>query len=179
MKGNLTRIGIISLVLTLCLAGVGIVYGHWTGTLDIEGTVQTGELDMEFLHCNVTEINDPLEIGETKVVCVDTDSDGDSDAMLVNMSNVTASYRAEIAFDVNNNGTLPLVINSIQIDVDQTSLGSDAFDIQLDGIAPGDSINPGDSKSCVLRIHVLTEEIGCYGFFIIIEAVNWNEGGGP
>jgi len=178
MKGNLTRIGIISLVLTLCLAGVGVVYAHWTQTLEIEGTVETGVLDVEFLQCGVTEISDPLGTGETTVDCINTDGDGDLDAMLINMSNVTVCYTVEIDFDVHNNGSVPLVIDAIVVTMDQTSQGDDAFDIQLQGIAIGDEINPCDSKPCILRIHVLAEEVGCYGFFITIEAVNWNEGGG-
>ncbi len=178
-KGNLSRTGILCLVLTLCLAGLGAGYAHWNKSLDINGIVETGEVDVEFLQCNVTEINDPVGIGQITALCNDTDGDGDLDAMVVRMANVTACYEAEVTFDVHNNGSVPVVVKKIDILVDDTPSGSPAFDIVLQGIAPGDEIDPCDSKSCTLSVHVITDEQGCYDFSIEIEVANWNEGGGP
>jgi len=54
-RSNRIRIGIICLVLTLCLAGFGVGYGYWQGTLNIEGTVATGNIACSFTNATTDD----------------------------------------------------------------------------------------------------------------------------
>lgn len=47
-KLRVNRIGAMCLVLVLCLAGLGVGYGHWRGMLNIDGVVATGSVDCSF-----------------------------------------------------------------------------------------------------------------------------------
>lgn len=57
------KLGAIFLISIIALAGVGVGYAHWQETLYIDGTVNTGNLDVEwsFTYTNdpCTDVNDP------------------------------------------------------------------------------------------------------------------------
>ena len=45
MRKGFGRLGFICLALLICLAGTGVGYAHWSETLTIESTINTGEWD--------------------------------------------------------------------------------------------------------------------------------------
>lgn len=127
------------MVLMVALAGIGVGYAHWSQTLTIEGTVNTGELDWEFWsgvsidpqtpetldwHCNDGFTVPPIppfwqgdkNVGYTTTVLVDTDLDGDFDRLEVALHNVYPSYFNDISYWVHNNGSIPLIIDRVIID---------------------------------------------------------------
>ncbi len=124
----------------LAILAIAIIVGvsaMWAETLRINVTVETGELDWEFVSppmwidaCglppgygqtggydwNASSFPDPgaiqldKDVGCTEVVLIDTDSDGDKDTMNVTLHNVYPWYYTHIAFAVHNDGTIPLKI---------------------------------------------------------------------
>jgi hypothetical protein len=175
------RIGVICVVLMLCLATVGVSYAAWTKNLSISGTVDTGELDVEFLNCSATDNEQPFvptgpsDVGQTTVECQDTDGDGDYDTMTVLIEAGYMCYTAIVTFDVRNNGSVPVVVDSIDI----TEPAGQSVEVALVGIAVGDQIDVGESIPSTLTAHVNTDLPGSYEFGVLIEVVNWNEGGSP
>ena len=169
------KVWVIGLILTLCLATVGASYASWTKTLDINGTVDTGQLNVEFLNCAVTDSEQPnvpdgpVDTGSTLVVCLDTTGDGHNDSMEVSMEGGYMCYTATVTFDVHNFGTVPVKVRVV--DITETVPGT--VEVAVVGIM-GVQIEPGQSIPGTLTAHVATNETGSYGFDVYIEAWNWN-----
>ena len=173
---NMGRICTICLVLTLCLAAIGVGYGHWTKTLGIEGTVHTGEVDIEFLNAIASDNEDPGEdVGSTNVTLWDLDGDGDFEWMKVEIADGYYCYVGTVDFEVHNNGSVPVKVNDIDI---VEPMGGE-LDVALSGLAVGDVLDAGESVACVLTAHIAVNGSGEAGFTVDIEVVNWNEGVGP
>ena len=170
------RIGAICLVLVLCLAVIGVGYGHWTETLNIDGTVETGEVDVEFLNAVADDNEGPLgldDVGITTVELSDTDGDGDFNWMAVSLSEGYFCYVGIVSFDVHNNGTVPVKVTVIDI----TEPVGGEVEVSLSGLAVGDVIDPSQSVACTLTAHIAANGTGQGDFYVDIEVVNWNEGG--
>jgi hypothetical protein len=176
---NMGKICTICLVLTLCLAAIGVGYGHWTKTLGIEGTVYTGEVDIEFLNA-VASDNEPSgddNVGFTNVTLLDKDIDGDFEWMQVQIADGYYCYVGIVNFDVHNNGSVPVMVTAINIvePVDPGD-GTTQVEVALSGLAVGDVLDADASQACVLTAHIAANGSGEAGFTVDIEVVNWNEG---
>ncbi len=119
-------------------------FAMWSESLTLNATVETGELDWEFVPGTLIYLdacglepghgffkgNDwnasyyPMpgavqldkDVGCTEVWFLDTDGDGDFDKMEVVLHNVYPWYYTHIAFKVHNDGTIPLKIWKVVID---------------------------------------------------------------
>jgi len=174
VRSNLGKIGVICLVLMLCLAAIGVGYGHWSQTLNIDGTVDTGELDIEFLNCVTGDNETGGDVGEMSVLEVDTDGDLDIDKLIVTLDYGYFCYEGYVIFDVHNNGSVPEEVVAVTI---TEPIGGEV-DVSLSGIAVGSQLSPGQSVPCVLSAHVTSNVSGTYSFSVVIEAWNWNQAGG-
>jgi len=47
------KLSVICLLLTLCLAVIGVGYASWSKNLYIQGTVSTGDVDIDFVSSTV------------------------------------------------------------------------------------------------------------------------------
>ena len=177
------KITVISLVLTLCLAVIGVGYAGWFGNLYIEGTTNTGEVDIEFVADTVETSdneqpyvpNGPPDVATVSASLLDgADGDGDMSVMSVSLEHGYYCYVGMINFDVRNNGTVPIKVTSINV----TEPLYGEVDVLLSGISVGNGLNPGQSISCVLMAHVTTNVHGNYNFSVAIDVANWNEEGG-
>jgi len=122
------KIGLLCLALVLALGTMGVGYAMWFEDLYIDGIVNTGELDWQFL-CGSVICGDPgttidkqcgdnfenpypestgKHVGTTEVVCLDTDQDGDVDTLQVTVTNGYPHYYVHVAWRACNNGTIPL-----------------------------------------------------------------------
>lgn len=182
MKRYIGKIVTICLVLTLCLAAIGVGYGHWTKTLNIDGLAETGDFGIGFLDATVTDNEGvdpdyPDDIAETTVTLHDEDPiDGRNELMKVSIEDGYYCYRAFVNFDIHNYGSVPAVISQITINI---PVGGEV-DVQLDGIVdkitnPSNPtiIDPGTSVNCDLMVHVVTNSEGTYDFTVDIDAENW------
>lgn len=123
---------IISLIVTLSALAM------WSETLKVNTYVSTGEVDVEFVNgtliyldaCglqpgygvyggndwNASNYPQPLavqlgkDVGCVNVTLYDSDNDGDSDTMKVELRNVYPWYYTHIAFKIHNNGNVPVKI---------------------------------------------------------------------
>lgn len=113
MQMRNAKIVALPMVLMLGLLMSGLAFAHWSEILWIEGSVATGELDMELLSVSSDDppgSNDPgkdKDVGCTEVELVDTDGDGDYDTAVIEITNAYPCYEVYVHFTVHNNGTIP------------------------------------------------------------------------
>lgn len=187
-KRYVGKISLICLVLTLCLAAIGVGYGGWTDNLSIDGTVETGEVDVEFLNETFQDSEEPHvagkpDIGITTVTLNDTDGDGDFDEMKVDQVHGYYCYTSYVWFQVHNNGSVPVKVVACDITepIDDNGTPLDETDdvtlveVALSGIAVGQQIEPDETVYCFLSAHVATNTSGNYSFSVDIEVWNYNE----
>lgn len=121
------------MMLILSLSTVGFSYALWSETLFVNGTVDTGEVDWEFVppynfldeqgdldwlgDCSWTLRQSDKDVGgPTLITALDTDSDGDMDTLQFILQNTYPEYFENIGFHVRSTGTVPIIIDSVVID---------------------------------------------------------------
>lgn len=141
MKRHLRNLTLICVVLTVCLAGVAVGYGHWTETLGITGTTVVENLAIVIFE---QETNDPpghnyvpgipgadetimdgfiavipsrlnKDVGWTECYLFDTDEDGYADTCEFTMQNVYPCYMGKIILTIWNLGDLNVQIDSVDV----------------------------------------------------------------
>lgn len=197
------KIGLICLALVLALGALGIGYAQWTETLTINGTVDTGELDWEFVgangfdtaagendwHCNDGFVGIPAywqgdrDAGITSVAIVDPHT------VSVTLDNVYPSYFTSVNLTPLNTGTVPLIVDTVNINgttirstpsaVVKLDLGGDTNDdieiLWKDGFL--NTILPGEQPDdMTFLVHVLGDapQGGTLYFTIEIVGIQYN-----
>lgn len=154
------------MVVMLGLLSTGVAYAHWSETLFIQGTVDTGEVDWEFIFNNETQKDHGLDwtsnvgmteiwqldkdVGSTTIGYRDTDTDGDYDTMDITLNNVYPCFFEHISFMVRCNGTVPIIYKQAEFyvggDLVLTLTSPGYFTLDLDGDGYADvEIRWGDS----------------------------------
>ena len=165
------KIATLFAVLLIALALAGFSYAWWTETLTINGTVNTGELDAEFTNPLTKSCSEYMTCD---VVFIDGgESDPtpiDNSTIIVTVYNGYPSGWCNITFNIHNCGTLPAKVGSIDIVKDP------ALDVSLEGLSVGTTINPSNTVSPILKIHVNENalEISTYTFNVTIAFVQFN-----
>lgn len=119
-------IGVLFMILVIALALLGVGYAFWSETLTIQGTVQTGEVDVEF------STYDPVECVDTQaglcqeeptlkdaaaecvakfegpVVDPNDPSNSGPDKLLVTVTGMYPGYHCKVSFDVTSTGNVPV-----------------------------------------------------------------------
>jgi predicted ribosomally synthesized peptide with SipW-like signal peptide len=149
--------------LMVALAMTGVAFAWWTETLTIQGTISTGELDVEFTNIQSNDSGtslDPIKVDGQRVTsgynvatCVAVgedgpDGDGDLSKITVTITNAYPCYYPQVTFKVKNGGTIPAKVASI------TTTAPPEVSVVLGGISEGDTIAAGASADCTLDIHV-------------------------
>jgi hypothetical protein len=203
------------------LASAAAAYAMWSEQLNISGSVETGKLDWEIVpgptiwldtcglqpgygnqggnDWNASYLPEPgvvqldKDVGCTDVQLLDTDGDGDYDAMNITLNNVYPWYYTHIAIKVHNDGSIPLKIWRVIIDgheyyelnEQQLQQGVEV-DLDHDGqpdilIWWGDNfgvqLHPCQSADISLDITVLqpAPQGTTLSFTISFDAIQWNE----
>jgi predicted ribosomally synthesized peptide with SipW-like signal peptide len=174
--------------LMVALAMTGVAFAWWTETLKIEGTISTGELDVEFKDIASNDSGtslDPIKVdgrvtsGYNVATCEAGGSDvsepdptpGDLDKITVTITNAYPCYYPQVTFKVKNGGTIPAKVASISY------TGTSAeVSVVLGGISVGDTIAAGASVGCTLDIHVTesADELSDYTISVTIEFKQFN-----
>lgn len=205
-----------ALVLFAALALLGAGYARWLDTLTIGGTVNTGELSWSFVTSWVMDTTPPPWFGGTATpvdwTCgkgftnprprpgtknvgwgeselVDTNGDGKYDTVRVQMRNVYPSYFNSVNVSTENEGTIPLVFDSVVINgnvirkrpypvVELDLSGDGRNDVEIlwtDNL--GAQMHPGDALEKTFWFHVLKDapQGAQMTFDIQLKAVQWNE----
>lgn len=205
-----TKLLALPMVVMLGLLSTGLAYAHWSETLFVNGQVDTGELDWEFIawSCLDTGVDyhsrdgfagppplfwpDPegKDVGWQEIIPHDTDGDGDIDTLEFNLYDVYPSYFTSVSVYAHNNGTIPLIIDSVIINgvvvlreeptpvvrLDLSGDGKDDIEIWW-GDGFGEQREPSEwSPEMSFWIHVLQDapQNATLGFTIEIVAIQWN-----
>jgi len=156
-------VGIVGLVLVLALAATGMIYGNWSQSLSINGTVQTATMEAKWVLGNP----DCWEDGkDPKGVASTTQSlDAASGKLSINVDNAYPTYGATCYFDLVNNGKLPLELSGLEL-VPGPGLSCDPVvpkpasvaltceELTVDFQDGGGQINEGQSHTLKIRIDV-------------------------
>jgi len=103
---------LIALTMVVAIMMVGAGYAAWTDQLNINTTVNTGELDLEFVdRGEATELT--LAPHVTGQVDYAQDTDGEWDVANVTLSNLYPGAEASVSLKIQNNSTIPVKMNSI------------------------------------------------------------------
>ena len=172
------KMGLLFMVLVIALAGLGVGFAAWTDSITIEGTVNTGTVDIEVVGLSGTEVFKDLADDSCDIRYYLTDEEGvliheywDGDGLgpttpyLVAWGNATKTGDDEITFEFVNLfpsidfmvdaklhyvGSIPVKINDVDIQI--TSLTGYAWMTPL--------INSGDISAALYRWDPATHEIG-------------------
>lgn len=111
MKSKMTAI---FAALMIALMAVGFAYAQWTATLLIDGTVETGDVDAEFTNIEITDsqggvVPDPVA---KYIIFYWMDPTQSID---VDITNAYPSFWLQIDFTIDNLGTVPGKIASIDV----------------------------------------------------------------
>ena len=211
------KMGLICLALVLALGASGVGYATWSETLAIAGTTGTGEVDWYITSFFIQDTFDPADhpgvfdwnsgdgfdpvpyrvdknVGWGSGFLVDgPDDDGDMSQLDVTLHNVYPSYFNKITVYVQNNGSIPLMIESVTIrggieihrfaDVPSYAAldldGDEKDDIEIcwrDNF--GEQLHPdGAIVALSFWFHALEDapQGATLSFTIEVEAVQWNE----
>jgi hypothetical protein len=162
--------------LILSLAITGVAFAHWTDTLYINGTVNTGTFDAE------------LSVGQgydSEPPCKDVSSisgtlSEDKNTITVTVSNAYPCIDYYLPIDLHCVGSVPLVIQSIEYNGDLPE--NTTLKIIPDPAHPNDVIQVGTQlHQCqtaygLLHLHLDEDaaENTTYTFSVTINVVQWN-----
>lgn len=166
-------IGVISTLMLVMVATTGVAFALWSKTLLISGQTQTGKLNVGFEPPVIISDNEiDKDVGETTASLVDLDGDGVYDKIVVTINNAYPSYEAYIDCKIKNYGTIPAIIQSIDVNAPpELTVEINWF------IYPGMQLDPGDETIAEIYVHVLqaASQGSTYTFTGTIDFIQWNE----
>ena len=208
MKMKFGKIGMLFLVLTLVLASMGVGYAMWDETLNIGGTVETGEVDAIFTKAMSNDPgaqDDPKEAGGWTLddTLTWTGARWDKDVaslevigagiqtLTVTLDNGYPGYYPSVGFTIDNQGTIPVKIESIQINgedytcpvnLDFDEDGDVDVEVAVTHIGVGQQIDPGGEQLGDLDLYIFdkgameaSQGIVNGSFVVTIVTAQWNE----
>jgi len=109
----------LAILLIVLLAGLGVAYGLWSETLTIEGTVNTGNVDVQFADVSIEEkvydYNVRQEISEPQAKanaanCTYqiTGTGTDNETLVITAQGAYPSWRCYVHFSVESIGSVPV-----------------------------------------------------------------------
>lgn len=160
--------GILCVVLMIALGAIGVTYGgYWSETLDIINTVETGTWGIEISKGDCGTVTEPPP-NSTEISCSVV---GNELGVTITNPRVNVGYYCD--FSIENNGTIPVKIQSIAV---STVPGAVVVDITGE-VAEGVLIDPEEVKYGTVNIDV-TNASGVddpLSFTVTFSAVPWNQ----
>lgn len=191
-----------SLVAVLALASMGLTYTLWSETLEVDGTVNTGTLDVsiggsyvEKVDAGFGPLDEALYDDGSKVDAANCSVDGEfvgvtgpGENGYDNKLNITVtggypSYYCIVTVTVTNDGNVPVHVNQPVQTSGEGIAGLAPFDGYVEGdcYAENVQLHTGDSETCEIVIHFENDDnlnegaTGEYTFSFEILAHQWNE----
>lgn len=201
IRGNFTKTGIVCLALLLALGTMGVGYAHWSDTVTISGTAETGEFNDCFgwvvsnddgVPDGVIDPGDngldPYEPQTAGSPCGREDMDvasttalleEDPHYMTVTLTHAYPCYYPTLFYSLKNDGTIPSQIVSITVDeeVGDHITTPDIPDnipelfVTVTGIYIGQNIDPGEEVTGDLEIHVTLDAEECHTYAIRVTII--------
>ena len=164
------KVTLLALVLVLCLSGVGVGYAMWSDTLYIDGTVNTGSVDVDIqcVTCSDSEIEGKNVSG---VTC---SSDGTTLTVIVENAYPCITYTVE--FLVTNTGTIPVHFTGWAVDTGTTTLPLGAYAItDLSPVQLHEGLTAPGTLTIHLENDMAIEQGGSYALKLSIVYHQYNE----
>jgi hypothetical protein len=144
----------IALILLIALASLGLAYGYWTDSLSINGSVGTGELDVEFWGA--------WEDGNYPAggVCTGT-IDSTGSVWTVTITNAYPGYGCDLGVYVHNSGTIPVKIQPPTLVSNSSPWAPVLTSYPANTVLQNGPVSSADSiKSVMIRFDVPTSVSG-------------------
>jgi len=160
-RNRFARLGMLSIALLLSLCVMGIGYAGWTDTVSIDGTMKMGYIEVALSPgaCSSSNISCSLSAPHTLHITLTYPEPG--------------TYTC--GFTVDNTGTIPVKIQSIDID---TSGVPGGVGVSVSGVAESDQIEQagvdGDSVEGMVEVIVPENSNGSFSFDVTFLFVQWN-----
>ena len=165
------KIGAMFLVSVLALAGIGAGYSMWSETLTIEGTVNTGSVDVDWSIVDFWDTEFPVP--EKDVSSVTAEIVGNT--LFVTILNAYPCIWYYVEFDIHCVGTVPVHFTDWVID--RVTLPA-SVELELTPITTA-QLHQGDIFSGTLGIHLINaddiDESAIYTFTVSLLAHQYNE----
>lgn len=111
------KVKIYALALVLVLSCLGVSYAAWSDELVVEGSVETGDIDVYFSDFDVVYDADANTKDDEEVATVSLVSVCEDDKELkFEIDNAYPQFMANIEFEVHNQGSIPVKLQSVDID---------------------------------------------------------------
>ncbi len=153
---------LVIVVLVLALAALGVGYGYWTETLDINGTVTTGTLDVDLTNLGGTC---PSTLTSSSLI----------DVAIVN---AYPGYSCTVTFDVKNMGNIAAdFASSVATPASPGTLTFDTSACSADNLAVSDSTSCTATYSLATTLNETTlpeGDLSADSFSIHIAATQFN-----
>lgn len=165
------KIGLICLALVLALGTVGVGYAHWSKNLYIEGTVNTGEVNLEIISVASDDIGiDPGKDKDVASTAVQIDP-LDDQRVIITVDNGYPCYYNYVHFTVHNNGTIPVKLQSVTVTSAPPEITVSGWD------TIGEQVDPCTNKDNTIYFHIeqSADELATYTFTVEFYYVQWNE----
>jgi hypothetical protein len=134
---------------------MGVGYSAWTETINVYGTVETASWGIGLSDPVATSVNITLSVVPPNILNVS-----------VSYAKAGTDYTG--TFKVNNTGTVPINIESIDFDLPPNVTAS------VSGVSEGDQIDPGETKSASVSTSSSIDG-NSYDFTVTFDFVLWNE----
>jgi len=181
------KIGLLGMVLVLCLAAVGAGYAMWSETLNISGTVGTGNVDVEWsLHGFGDNEDEGKDVSSVNAEILNVGVK-DQETLNVTVTNAYPCITYTVLFDITSTGSVPVHLTDFSVNsgtlpaeaIDITLLGEDELGYPIPIPNSSVQLHDGDSVNGILTIH-LTNEMGLeqldsYTIAISVMAHQYNE----
>jgi len=172
----------LAILLIALLAGLGVAYGLWSEKLTIFGTVNTGEVNVEFGTISIVEkvetpngvVNEPPDKASAANCSYEIKYAGtDWEELAITTQGAYPSWHCIVTFEVKSTGSVPVhIYRPDPVQGRNWVTFDDCYDDDT-------QLHQGDSASCTMTIHFTNDdnlaEKSTYYFTYQIEARRWNE----
>lgn len=159
-------------LILLALGSTAAGYAMWDKTLYIDGTVNTGEVNMEILSVASGDPSGFVDPGKDKDVgCTTATVDPGKQSVTVTVENGYPCYEVYVHFTAHNNGTIPVKLQDIIVNNASACITVQGWD------SMGEQVDPCENRDNTIYIHVeqCAEELATYTFTVEFYYVQWNE----
>jgi hypothetical protein len=165
------RLSVLAVLLMVALAVLGLGFARWTETLNIEGTVSTGNLDAQFVSLNCYD-DEPVAKDYSDIDCWVDESDPRK--LWITIKNAYPSINYYCEFDLQNTGSIPFHVDSVVVNTGSLPEGAT---VDVRGIEKSEQVHPNEYKHGIVHVHLnnTAAENADYTFSITINVGQWNE----
>jgi hypothetical protein len=143
-------------VLMVALMGVGYAYAHWTDTLLINGTINTGSINVKYTSVTCSDTGTDPDYTKDVGSCTTGISD-DGKTFTFTINNAYPSYHFLVTIVIKNFGTVPVYPKSFTYQTSGNPQGADPVESWLTVTPqigwPVGQIDGGQSTTIVLYVH--------------------------